>query len=70
VYAVGDANFDGLRLNGLTSAWEGRESDPGTLGPRRKIDDVHGPGPAASVTVLTSRSDHKAVIVGREDALP
>jgi hypothetical protein len=67
VYAVGDANFDGLRLNGLTSAWEGRESDPGTLGPRRKIDDVHGPGPAASVTVLTSRSDHKAVVVGRLD---
>ena len=67
VYAVGDANFDGLRLNGLTSAWEGRETDPGTLGPRRKIDDVHGPGPASSVTVLTSRSDHKAVIVGRED---
>jgi hypothetical protein len=70
VYAVGDANFDGLRLRGLTSAWEGREADPGTLGPRRKIDDVHGPGPASSVTLLTNRSDHKAVIVRREDALP
>lgn len=69
VYAVGDANFDGLRLTGLTSAWEGREGGPGTLGPRRKIDDVHGPGPASSVTVLTSRSDHKAVIVRREDPL-
>jgi hypothetical protein len=67
VYAVGDANFDGLRLNGLTSAWEGREADPGTLGPRRKIDDVHGPGPASSVTVLTNRSDHKAVIAVREE---
>lgn len=67
VYAVGDSNFDGLRLRGLTSAWEGREADPGTLGGRRKIDDVHGPGPATSVTLLTSASDHKAVIARRDD---
>jgi hypothetical protein len=67
VYAVGDSNFDGLRLHGLTSAWEGRETDPGTLGGRRKIDDVHGPGPAASVTLLTNASDHKAVIARRDD---
>lgn len=32
VYAVGDSNFDGLRLTGLTSAWEGHESEPGTWG--------------------------------------
>src|SRR3954451_7285008 len=67
VYAMGDSNFDGLRLPGLTSAWEGRESDPGTLGPRRKIDDVFGPGPADSVRLLTSASDHKAVVVARRD---
>jgi hypothetical protein len=67
VYAVGDSNFDGLRLPGLTSAWDGRERDPGTLGPRRKIDDVHGPGPATSVTLLASASDHKAVVVRRAD---
>lgn len=67
VYAVGDANFDGLRLEGLTSAWDGREGDPGTLGPRRKIDDVHGPGRASSVIVRTNRSDHKAVIATRDD---
>lgn len=67
VYAVGDSNFDGLRLDGLTSAWEGREREPGTLGPRRKIDDVHGPGPSASVTLLTNASDHKAVVVSRPD---
>lgn len=68
VHAAGDSNFDGLRLPGLTSAWEGREDRPGTLGSHRKIDDVHGPGPAASVTLLTSASDHKAVLVRRRDA--
>ncbi len=67
VYAMGDSNFDGLRLAGLTSAWEGRESGPGTLGSRRKIDDVHGPGLSTSVTLLTNGSDHKAVVVRRED---
>lgn len=71
VYAMGDSNFDGLRLPGLTSAWEGREDDPGTLGARRKIDDVFGPGPACSVTLLSSASDHKAVVVSRTDvAIP
>jgi hypothetical protein len=68
VYAVGDSNFDGLRLRGLTSAWEGREGEPGTLGPRRKVDDVHGPGPAESLTLLTNDSDHKAVVVRRTGA--
>jgi hypothetical protein len=67
VYAVGDSNFDGLRLPGLTSAWEGREDGPGTLGSRRKIDDVFGPGPADEVTLLSSPSDHKAVVVRRAD---
>ncbi len=62
VYAVGDSNFDGLRLAGLTSAWEGREGLPGTFGARRKIDDVHGPGAAASVTVVPTPSDHRAVL--------
>jgi hypothetical protein len=61
VYAVGDSNFHGLRLDGLTSAWEGREDRPGTFG-RRKIDDVHGPGPAECVALLTNASDHKALL--------
>ena len=52
VYAVGDSNFDGLRVDGLTSAWDGRAGEPGTFGPHRKIDDVHGPGPAVAVTLL------------------
>jgi endonuclease/exonuclease/phosphatase family metal-dependent hydrolase len=67
VYAVGDANFDGVRLAGLTSAWDGREGDPGTFGPRRKIDDVLGPGRPTSVTLLVNPSDHKAVVASRPD---
>jgi hypothetical protein len=67
VHAVGDSNFDGLRLPGLTSAWEGREDEPGTLGARRHVDDVHGPGPAGSVTLVSTASDHKAVLVERAD---
>jgi hypothetical protein len=67
VHAVGDSNYDGLRLPGLTSAWEGREADPGTLGPRRHVDDVHGPGPATSVVLVSTPSDHKAVVVERAD---
>lgn len=68
VYAVGDSNFDGLRLAGLTSAWEGREDAPGTIGTRtRKLDDVHGPGPATTVRLLHTPSDHRAVVAVRPD---
>jgi hypothetical protein len=68
VYAVGDSNFDSLRLRGLTSAWVGREDHPGTIGSgRRKLDDVQGPGPATEVTLLTTPSDHKAVVAVRAD---
>lgn len=66
VYAVGDSNLHGLRIEGLTSAWEGRPDHPGTLGPRRRVDDVHGPGPAAEVTLVESASDHRAVVVRRD----
>jgi hypothetical protein len=69
VYAVGDSNFDGLRLAGLVSAWEGRDDETGTLvASRRKIDDVHGPGPATTVSLLTNESDHRAVVVRRPDS--
>jgi hypothetical protein len=68
VYAVGDSNFDGLRLAGLTSAWEGNEDHPGTIGKNtRKVDDVHGPGPASAVALLTTPSDHRAVLATRAD---
>ena len=64
VHALGDSNFDGLRFRGLTSAWEGRSDEPGTLGPTRKVDDIHSaPGHAAWVTRLPGDSDHHAVIV-------
>jgi hypothetical protein len=65
VYAVGDSNFDGFRIEGLTSAWVGRENHPGTLGPERKVDDVHGPGAAEELTLVTTGSDHRAVVVRR-----
>jgi hypothetical protein len=61
VYAVGDSNFDGQRLAGLRSAWEGRESHPGTLW-RRKIDDVFGPTVASQVELVRTPSDHAAVV--------
>ena len=64
VHALGDSNFDGLRLRGLTSAWDGRDDEPGTLGPLRRVDDVHSaPGRAVSVTRVASDSDHQGVVV-------
>jgi endonuclease/exonuclease/phosphatase family metal-dependent hydrolase len=66
-FALGDSNFDGLRLPDLTSAWHGREDGPGTLGSHRKIDDVFGPGPATAVTRVTTASDHQAILVARPD---
>jgi hypothetical protein len=67
VYAVGDSNFDGFTVAGLTSAWDGRREGPGTLGSDRKIDDVLGQGPAVSVRLLATPSDHRAVLARRPD---
>ncbi|RNL65263.1 hypothetical protein EFK50_04700 [Nocardioides marmoriginsengisoli] len=68
VHAAGDSNLDGLRLAGLTSAWVGREDEPGTHGRgKRKIDDVHGPGPALDVRRVVTASDHQAILVTRKD---
>lgn len=64
VHAVGDGNFAGLRLVGLTSAWQGREGHPGSLGDRL-VDDVHGPGRADVVRLVQTASDHRAVLVTR-----
>jgi hypothetical protein len=65
VHAAGDSNFDGFRVDGLTSAWDGRPPGPGTLGPRRRIDDVHGPGRPHDVRLVETPSDHRAVVVRR-----
>lgn len=68
VYAAGDANYHLLPIAGLTSAWNGDEGEPGTIGAgTRKIDDVHGPGPATSVRLITTPSDHRAVLCVRPD---
>ena len=66
-FAVGDSNFHGLALPDLTSAWEGRDDAPGTLGSTRRVDDVFGPGPAATVALLATASDHQAVLAARPD---
>lgn len=74
VYALGDSNFDGLRLPGVVSAWDGREDDPrgthregGHVG-RRKIDDVFGPGRAQQVELVDHPEpaiDHEGVLAVR-----
>ena len=66
VHAGGDSNLHGFRLAGLTSAWDGDAGKGlgGSLG-RRRIDDVHGPGPALDVRLLDTPSDHRAVVVRR-----
>ena len=66
-YVVGDSNLHGFALRGLTSAWAGREDHPGTLGPRRRVDDVLGPGPATEVRLVPTGSDHAAVLARRAD---
>lgn len=63
VYAVGDSNHNLQRFAGLTSAWEGRDVVD-TCG-KQTLDDVHGPGRATDVQVLTTPSDHRAVLVTR-----
>jgi hypothetical protein len=66
VIAAGDANFDGLVLDRVTSCWEGHGEVGGSHG-RRRIDDVFGPGPATSVQLVTTASDHRAVLAERPD---
>lgn len=68
VYAMGDSNFHGLRLRGLTSAWATPQAQRlgGThAGGSRQIDDVHGPGKADDVTIVRIPGDHDAVIATR-----
>ena len=59
VYVVGDTNFDGLRIPGLISCWQGR-LDVGTLG-SRAVDVVFATSPANRVRTIATPSDHDAV---------
>jgi hypothetical protein len=61
-YACGDSNFHGFRLPGLVSAWADRPEAGGTLGPRRQVDDVHGPAAPTDVVTVATPSDHLAVV--------
>lgn len=68
VHAVGDANFDGFFLEGVTSCWVGHDGLPGTFGNRGlHIDDAFGPGRADDVRLLATASDHRALLVTRPD---
>ncbi|HEX7739915.1 MAG TPA: endonuclease/exonuclease/phosphatase family protein [Marmoricola sp.] len=64
VLAMGDSNFDGFAIPGLTSAWAGHDR-PGTHG-KRTIDDVFGPGRTERVWTIQNASDHDAVLALRE----
>lgn len=63
VFVVGDFNFDGLRLWPLVACWDGhpRKERAGTLG-HRTVDYVFAETRADRVQVLTTRSDHDAVV--------
>ncbi|MGN6722040.1 MAG: hypothetical protein ACTHJM_05460, partial [Marmoricola sp.] len=57
VYAGGDSNFDGFRLDGLTSAWSRSPHEAG------RIDDVFATRSPISVLQIESESDHRAIVV-------
>ena len=61
-YVAGDSNFHGFRLAGLVSVWDWFPTGGGTLGPRRQIDDVHGPTRPSEVVTVATPSDHLAVV--------
>lgn len=60
VFLCGDTNYDGLRIKGLVSCWEGHAGH--TLGPRA-VDTVFAETPAHSVKTVVTGSDHRAVVV-------
>ncbi len=67
VYACGDSNFHGFRMPGLVSAWDSAERTSGTRGPRRQIDDIHGPVAPVDVVTVPTPSDHLAVVATYPD---
>ena len=50
------------RIPGLVSVWDSYSGGGGTFGPRRQIDDVHGPTGPVDVMTVPTPSDHLAVI--------
>lgn len=61
-YAGGDSNLHGFALQGLVSAWAGRGDAGGTLGPVRRVDDVHAAADPVDVRTVATPSDHLAVL--------
>jgi hypothetical protein len=62
VVALGDSNLHGFALPGLSTTWTGW-TGPGTLGPRRLVDDVLTTGVGERVRLVETGSDHRAVVV-------
>jgi hypothetical protein len=63
VWALGDSNFHGFALRGMTSAWEGHGGHQGTLGSYRRIDDVFATIPPSRLQMTSTESDHQMVMV-------
>ena len=62
VFLLGDGNFDGLQIKGLTSCWTGPDLPAGgTLGNRR-VDIIFAATPPRHVRTVQTASDHDAVI--------
>ena len=63
VYVFVDANFDGMELPPLVSCWAGHpvEERAGTLG-NRAVDYVYAPDKSLSVRLVSTASDHDAVV--------
>lgn len=61
-YAAGDSNFHGFRIPGLESAWGAAPDNSGTLGARRRVDDIFAPAAPDRVELVATRSDHRAVV--------
>jgi hypothetical protein len=62
-WAMGDSNFHGFTLPGLTSAWSGVGGRDGTLGSHRRIDDVFSNRVASRRLLYSTDSDHQCLAV-------
>lgn len=62
VILLGDTNFDGLRIKGLTSCWVAAGlAKGGTLGNRR-VDIIFATSAPKQIRLVKTPSDHRAVI--------
>lgn len=60
IVLLGDTNYDGLRIKGVTSCWHGHHSS-GTLG-GRTVDHIYARPFSDRVTTIATGSDHRGVV--------